>query len=291
MLAFAKDISEKAPVHPEESKNVKLKEYMEYQRKINHEKLVYYSLDHAKAFLLKNIGALGNSGKKIEEYAQNAFPATYGNVASVDDLMTMLRKLTNAHNATNNWYRMNPYYMALVYDCIHRFVQVYNRLVAENYDKAEEYAIFEGGAREIDFEDWVQLYFPHGDFLIGKKIKHSHFLFYKRIDAIEKEFAQKKQKGEAQEDILKSLKAEYDIEPGVIEMMEGKKISSKDMELFYTSRENPIYEYLYETDSGETFMDGESLLDHSYFLNFQIKGLSLQEAESAFDQASQISRN
>jgi len=291
MLAFAKDISEKAPTHPEESKNEKLKDYMDYHRSLNHEKLVFYSLDHAKGFLQKNIGALGNNKKKLEEYAEKAFPVSYSHVASIDDLMTMLRKLSNAHNANNNWYRLNPFYLALVYDCINRFCQVYNRLVKENMEKASEYSIYEGDIQEIDFDDWVQLYFPHGDFLIGKKAEHAHFLFFKRIEAIEKEMAEGKEKGELMDVILKRLKEDFDIEPSVIQMIEGKKASPKDMELFYTSRENPIYEYLYETDSAETFMDGESLLDHSYFLSFQIKGLSMQEAQAAFEEASQMSKN
>jgi len=38
MLAFAKDIIQKELNHPEEGNNPKLKEYMDYQRKIHHEK-------------------------------------------------------------------------------------------------------------------------------------------------------------------------------------------------------------------------------------------------------------
>ncbi len=291
MLAFAKDISEKAPIHPEETKNEKLKEYMDYQRNLNHERLVYCAIDHAKAFLQKNIGALGGNKKKLDEYCRKAFPATFGHVEKADDLMMMLRKLSNAHNATNNWYQLNPFYMALMYDCIGRFCQVYNRLVKESDGKAAEYSIYTDEPQEVDFQDWVQLYFPHADFLIGKKIEHSHFLFFKRIEAIEKAIAEGKAKGEAMDSIVKSLKDEYDIDAGTIRMIEGKNVTSKDLELFYTSRENPIYEYLYDTDSAETFMDGESLLDHSYFLNFQIKGLSIQQAQAVFEEASQISKN
>ncbi len=74
MLAFAKDISESAPTHPEEIKNPKLKEYMDYHRNINHEKLVYYSLDQSKGYLQKEMGACSDDKKKIEDYLKSNFP-------------------------------------------------------------------------------------------------------------------------------------------------------------------------------------------------------------------------
>jgi hypothetical protein len=45
MLAFAKDITIKDPNHPEEAKNSELKEYMNYQRSLDHERLIYHALD------------------------------------------------------------------------------------------------------------------------------------------------------------------------------------------------------------------------------------------------------
>ena len=41
MLAFAKDITQGQPTTVKESENDELKQYMEYQRKLNHERLVY----------------------------------------------------------------------------------------------------------------------------------------------------------------------------------------------------------------------------------------------------------
>ena len=53
MLAFAKDITQNNPNHPEESKNSELKEYMDYQRTLNHERLIYHALDEAKKCKIK----------------------------------------------------------------------------------------------------------------------------------------------------------------------------------------------------------------------------------------------
>ena len=55
MLAFAKDITQKPPKLSEEEKNSELKEYMDYQRGLNHERIVYHSLEHAKTLLQDKI--------------------------------------------------------------------------------------------------------------------------------------------------------------------------------------------------------------------------------------------
>ena len=63
----------------------------------------------------------------------------------------------------------------------------------------------------------------------------------------------------------------------------------KDLELFYTSMENPIYEYLYQSEEAG-LTEGETLVDHSYFLGFQFKGLSEEEAEKTVQEIKQTPR-
>ena len=53
----------------------------------------------------------------------------------------------------------------------------------------------------------------------------------------------------------------------------------------------PIYEFLYDTASEEGFQDGECLLDHSYFLAHQLKGLSEKEAESVVSEIEKLSKH
>ena len=90
---------------------------------------------------------------------------------------------------------------------------------------------------------------------------------------------------------MKKAGEDFNIEPDSIKAVLGKPVDEKDMELLYTSAENPIYEYLYDLNSEEGFMDGESLLDHAYFLGRQLKGLSLEEAESVVSEIEKLSKN
>jgi len=288
MLAFAKDITQKDPKHPEEGNIAKLKEYMDYQRKINHEKLIYLSLDHSKSYLQKTINDLRGDENPLKGYLEKAFPVSH-RYADSDTLMLMLRKLVNAHNATNNWYRLNRFYFGLVYDAINRFVQIYNRLVREAPEKSEEYGIT--GRMEIDFDDWVRLYFHDLDFMIGQTLPHVHFTFRRRNRAIESFIQKEMDSGKSRPDAINEASKEFNMEDDAVKILLNTAVDQKDLELFYTSRENLIYEFLYDVGSEEGFLDGESLIDHSYFLAHQIKGLSEEEAESVVSEIERLSKH
>ncbi len=285
MLALAKDVTKNDYEHPEESKHPDMKEYMDYQRKLNHDRILYHSLDHAKEYLQKNIEASRGEEEKVLAYLKSAFPISL-RFAESNTIMLMLRKLINAQNATNNWYRLNDYYYAVLYECVERFVKIYNRLLDENPDKAKEYALSDGV--KIDFDDWVQLYFQGLDFLIGSPTPYAHYTYYRRNKAIEEALEKELKGGKTRAEALDAVQADFEISDVAVKVLKGDKISGQDLELFYTSVENPIYEYLYETGSESGLMDDESLLDHSYFMGRQLFGLNLEEAQRIVDEVEKM---
>jgi transcriptional regulator of NAD metabolism len=269
MLAFDKDITRKNPQHPEEEKYPELKAYMDYQRKLDNQGIVYHSLDRAKARLQECIQeSMGDEGKQ-NEHLKKEFLLTH-DIADADTIIRMLRKLLNAHNATTSWYKMNVWYYALVYDCMNNFITFYNQMVEETPDKADELNI--SGGEEIDFPDWVELYFPDIDFHIGKPTSYGKYPLAKRNKSIEEEIEKKVKEGSSYEEALTSLKEEYSIEESSITFILGQKIQEKDMELYFTSSENPIYDYLLEkVDEGEGSSSGLTYLDQAYGLCVQLK--------------------
>ena len=74
MLAFAKNINLKEPNHPEEDKNSELKEYMDYQRALDHERLIYHALDYSKTELQNSMTELQSEHEKLEDYIKDNFP-------------------------------------------------------------------------------------------------------------------------------------------------------------------------------------------------------------------------
>lgn len=277
MLAFAKDITKTDHIHPEESNDPKLKEYMDYQRKLNHEMLVYHSLDHAKIYLQRALD--GEKEEEIKDFVKSAFPMSH-TYANSDKILLMLRKLINGHNSTNNWYRMNSFYQTIVYDCIERFCKIYNQLLKEDPDKAESYNVSKNV--EVDFDDWVQLHFFNLDFMVGRPPQYTHYLFIRRNRAIEGSLKKEMENGSSKKDALDTIKDNFSIEEDAIKTILNQPITDKDLELFYTSVENPIYEYLYDVDQAGMGED-ETLIDHSYFMGCQFKGLNYQEAEKTME--------
>ncbi len=66
MLAFAKDLTQSQPNPRDEDKNPELKNYMNYQRKLNHVRIVYYSLKNAKNELQENLQQLRKNNEGAE---------------------------------------------------------------------------------------------------------------------------------------------------------------------------------------------------------------------------------
>ena len=280
MLAFAKDISMKEPNHPEEGKNSELKEYMDYQRALDHERLIYHALDYSKTELQNNITKLQGEQEKLEDYLKNNFAISYKPLQSADTIIFMLRKLINGHNSSNNWYKMNAYYHALVYDCIKIFTAFYNTIIQKNPEEAEEFKISKG--IEIDFDDWTHLFFPDLDFHLGKNVESSQYPFAKRNKAIEENITKEVDAGKSFEEALQVVKEKHDIDDACTDFLQNKEISKGNMELFYTSAENPIYEYLTEREDGSWgAVEGESLLDQAYYLGSTLKVWVWRKKEDA----------
>jgi len=284
MLAFALDITQNKPKSSKESDNDELKQYMDYQRKLNHENLVKHSLEFAKNQLEKNIES--SSDAKPSQFLKDIFPISH-QFADVETLMLMLRKLMNSQNSTNNWYRMNSFFHAVVFESIKEFVKVYNKMLVDFPDKAKELDVSEGVA--VDFEDWSYLYFPDVDFHIGKSLGYTHYPFAKRNKAIEEKWQEVIKEGKSKEAALKKIQADYEIDDTSVKILLGQKITSPDLELLYTSVENPIYEALTDIEDGRWgVMDGESLLDHTYYMGAHLKVWEWRKREEVEEESEAV---
>ena len=267
MLAFVLDITQNKPANSKENENDEVKQYMDYQRKLNHINLVKHSLEYAKNQLQENIDS--SESEKLSQFLKNIFPISH-QFADVETLMLMLRKLMNSQNSSNNWYRMNSFYHAVVFESMKEFVKFYNLLLVESPERAKDLGVSEG--TEVDFEDWSYLYFQDMDFHIGKSLSYTHYPFAKRNKTIEEKWQEGINEGKSKAEALKAIQADYEIDDTSVKILLGQKISPPDLELLYTSVENPIYEALTEVEDGRWgVMDGESLLDHTYYMGAHLK--------------------
>lgn len=267
MLAFALDITQNKPTNSKESENNELKQYMDYQRKLNHVNLVRHSLEYAKNKLQESMDS-SESGA-LTQFLKDFFPISH-QFADAETLMQMLRKLMNGQNSTNNWYRMNSFYHAVVFESMKEFIKVYNRMLIESPEKAKELGVSE--ETEVDFEDWSYLYFPDMDFHVGKDLGYKHYPFARRNKTIEEKMQEGIKEGKSKADALKAIQDDFEIDDTSVKILLGQKVTPADLELLYTSVENPIYEALTEVEDGRWgVMDGESLLDHTYYMGAHLK--------------------
>ncbi|MEK9629028.1 MAG: hypothetical protein VW455_08400 [Nitrospinota bacterium] len=267
MLAFALDITQNKPTNSKESENNELKQYMDYQRKLNHVNLVRHSLEYAKNKLQESMDS-SESGA-LTQFLKDFFPISH-QFADAETLMQMLRKLMNGQNSTNNWYRMNSFYHAVVFESMKEFIKVYNRMLIESPEKAKELGVSE--ETEVDFEDWSYLYFPDMDFHVGKDLGYTHYPFARRNKTIEEKMQEGIKEGKSKADALKAIQDDFEIDDTSVKILLGQKVTPADLELLYTSVENPIYEALTEVEDGRWgVMDGESLLDHTYYMGAHLK--------------------
>ena len=269
MLAFAKDITRSDPRHPQEGQDAELKQYMDYQRMLNHKRIVYYTLEYSLNELKSNIKKAKRDPNRVRQYLEQAFPLSL-NFADTNTLTLMLKKMINSHNATTNWYQMNDYYMAVYYDCMKAFIRYYNQLLVDAPSRAEVYYISEGEL--IDFDDWVYLYFNNLDFHIGKKLEAPQYPFAKRNETIEKEIEAKIQNGQTMKEAMLDLQEAFNIDSVTINILLNSENIGQDMEILHTSVENPIYDFLTVKQEGSwESLDGESILDQAYTLGAQLK--------------------
>jgi len=269
MLAFSKNITVKEPRHPQEDKDAKLKDYMGYQRKLNNAQIVYNALKHGKTQLEENLQACRKNKRDPSAFLEKVFPFSR-RFAEPKTLLLMLKKLINGQNAPKQWYRMNAYYYTLVYDCLKEFIAYYNGLLQESSEKARDYTVSQG--QEIDFNDWVYLFFPDLDFHLGQDLGYKQYPFAKRNKAIEEEMEKESKNGRSREEALKALQKKYEIDDCSMQVLMDEEISHKDLELFYTAMDNPIYEFLTQKSEGSwKSIEGETLMDQSYAMGSQLK--------------------
>ena len=130
-------------------------------------------------------------------------------------------------------------------------------MLVNSPDKAKKLGVSDGV--EVDFEDWSYLYFPDVDFHIGKSLGYTHYPFAKRNKAIEEKWQEVIKNGKSKEEALKEIQTDYEIDDTSVKILLGQKITSSDLELLYTSVENPIYEVLTDQQMIATYIIPKAL--------------------------------
>ena len=205
MLILAKDLSLKEPKHCAENRDSEIKEYMEYQRKLFPYTIVRAGLDLAYKELDDILNFVDNDHQPPADSNRQEYPADIPGwyrtrfpwasaFMDMEDLHSMLVVLIKAMDSFRTRERMNTYHLMVLYDAVHSIVELYNHLLKDTPDRARDIRLSQD--MPVDFDDFINNYWPHVDFMILSQPDYAHERHLERKKKIEQEIQQRMADGE-----------------------------------------------------------------------------------------------
>ncbi len=281
MLIFAKDISERDHKHAREAENPALREYMEYQRKLFPYTVIRAGLDLAYKELDDILNYIDNDSQKPEGSMRDDYPVDIpdwyrqqfpwsGSFMEMEDMHSLLVMLIKAMDSFRTYEKGSTYHWAVLYDSTRNIVKVYNELLSADAAHARDIQLSQGA--RVNFEDFINNYWPHLEFMILSKPDFAHTRLMERVQQVEDFVKERMADGEAPLVSLEQAGKQYGLDPATLSLLRRDPISP-DLAALQTFplKESP-FEFLYQTisDSDDSPFAGLTLLDAEYEKNFQL---------------------
>jgi len=281
MLIFAKDIGERDHKHAQESENQALREYMEYQRKLFPYTVIRAGLDLAYKELDDILNYVDNDHQKPEgsmredypsdilEWYRQQFPWS-GSFMAMEDMHSLLVILIKAMDSFRTYERGNTFHWTALYDSTRNIVKVYNELLSADPAHARDIQLSQGV--EVNFEDFINNYWPHLEFMILSKPDFAHTRLMEHVLQVEDYVKERMAEGEAPLAALEQAGKQYDLDPATLSLLRRDKISPDQAALETFSLKESPFESLYQAvpDSGDLPAPALSFLDADYEKNFNL---------------------
>ena len=281
MLIFAKDITERDHRHSRENDNAPLREYMEYQRKLFPYTVIRAGLDLAYKELDDILNYVDNDYRKPEDSMRDEYPADIqewyrqqfpwaGSFMEMADMHSLMVLLIKAMDSFRTYEKGNTYHWTVLYDTTRNIVRVYNELLSTDAGRARDIQLSQGV--EVDFEDFVNNYWPHLEFMILSKPDFAHTRLMERVRQVEDAIKQRMAEGEAPLAVLEQAAQEYALDPATLSLLRRDPISPRLAALqSFPLKESP-FESLSQKipDDDPSSFAGLSRLDADYEKNFHL---------------------
>ncbi|NIQ02232.1 MAG: hypothetical protein GWM98_19095 [Nitrospinaceae bacterium] len=282
MFIFAKDIGERDHKHSRESEHPPLREYMVYQRKLFPYTIVRAGLDLAYKELDDILSYIDNDYQKPADSTREDYPADIpewyrtrfpwsGSFMSMEDMHALLVRLIQSMDSFRSYERGNSYHYAVLYDSTHNIVNVYNELLARDPHQARDIHLSNGV--EVDFEDFVNNYWPHLEFMILSKPDYAHPRLMERVRQIEDEIKQRLDDGLPPLEALAQAGRMFTLDPATLPLLRRDPIAPELAELDSLPLEEAPYSHLSQIVPEDSPYAGRTVLDAEYEANHKISQL------------------
>ena len=281
MLIFAKDIGERDHKHSREAENKALLEYMEYQRKLFPYTVIRAGLDLAYKELDDILNYIDNDYQKPEDSMRDDYPSDIpdwyrqqfpwsGSFMEMGDMHSLLVMLIKAMDSFRTYEKGNTYHWTVLYDATRNIVKVYNELLNADPTHARDIQLSQGV--EVDFEDFINNYWPHLEFMILSKPDFAHTRLMERVQQVEDFVKERMADGEAPLVALEQAGKQYDLDPATLSLLRRDPISPDLAALETFSLKESPYDSLSQSisEGDDSPFAGLSLVDAEYERSFQL---------------------
>ena len=240
MLIFAKDIGKRDHKHALEDKLPELKQYMEYQRKLFPYTIVRAGLDLAYKELDDILDFIENGYRPAEDSSRREYPTDVNQwyksrfpwssaFLKMEDMHFALVVLVKAMDSFGTHEKINAYHWAVLYDSVNNIIQVYNDLVRNDPGNSRD--IHLSNAVEVNFDDFINNYWPDLDFMTFSEADYPHVHHQERKNLLEEEIKDVMSEGLEPLVALEKLDHPFKLDESTLKLLRRDPVETRFLEL------------------------------------------------------------
>lgn len=278
MLIFAKDIAERDFQHSHEAQDPELKEYMDYQRKLFPYTVVragldlaYKELDDILVYVDNDRQVAGDSQRQdypddVPGWFRDRFPWT-ASFMEMEDMHGLLVRLIKSMDSFRTWEAVQTCHWVVLYDAVHNIVNVYNDLIAANAAGARDIQLSSGV--EVHFDDFINNYWPHLEFMILSRPDYPHTRLLERNQVIEDSIKDRLAEGLAPLNALEGAAEQHHFAEGTLPLLRRDALTPEQATLERYSLDHSPHSHQAEILPSDSPQAGMTRLEEDYILNFR----------------------
>ena len=240
MLIFAKDIGKRDHKHELEDKLPELKQYMEYQRKLFPYTVVRAGLDLAYKELDDILDFIENGYRPPEDSSRREYPTDVNQwyksrfpwssaFLKMEEMHFALVVLVKAMDSFGTNEKINAYHWSVLYDSVHNIIQVYNDLIQNDPGNSRD--IHLSNAVEVNFDDFINNYWPDLDFMVFSQADYPHARHQERKNLLEEEIKDIMSEGIEPLVALEKLDHPFKLDQATLKLLRRDPVDTRLLEL------------------------------------------------------------
>ncbi|PIQ97163.1 MAG: hypothetical protein COV67_05645 [Nitrospinae bacterium CG11_big_fil_rev_8_21_14_0_20_56_8] len=146
----------------------------------------------------------------------------------MEDLHGLLVVLIKAMDSFGTRQGMNAWHLMVLYDCVQNIAALYNHLLENDPAKARDINLSKGTV--VDFDDFINRYWPHLDFTLLSRPDFPHLPHMKRKETIEAKIQEYIDEGNEPLAALEMAGKELQLEPATMALLRRDRLDRRFME-------------------------------------------------------------